>query len=81
MITYDGSNLTISLYDVTLGGSCPGASCFTYTWPNVNIPSIVGGTMAYVGLASGSNNPMSVPLLINSWSYSGLARSAPVSWQ
>jgi hypothetical protein len=31
-ITYDGSNLTLNLYDVTAGGSCPGSSCFTNTW-------------------------------------------------
>ena len=30
-VTYDGSNLTINLYDVTAGGSCPGTKCFTYT--------------------------------------------------
>jgi hypothetical protein len=82
-ITYDGSNLTISMYDVTLGGSCPGASCFTYTWTNVNIPAIVGGPWAWVGLASatGSEPILATPVYINSWSYSGLARSAPVSWQ
>src|SRR5581483_4374260 len=27
-ITYDGSDVTLSLHDVTAGGSCPGASCF-----------------------------------------------------
>jgi hypothetical protein len=80
-ITYDGSNLTINMFDVTKGGSCPGASCFTYTWTNVDIPSIVGGGTAWVGLAGGTNFSVPNPLLINSWSYSGLARSAPVSWQ
>jgi hypothetical protein len=68
-ITYDGSNLTISLYDVTLGNSCPGASCFTYTWTNVNVPSIVGGNTAWAGLAGATGNPAPAPLLINSWSY------------
>ena len=69
-ITYDGSNLTISLFDVTAGGACPGAACFTNTWTGVNIPAIVGGTTAWVGLGGGTNNSLPNPLLINSWSYS-----------
>jgi hypothetical protein len=69
-ITYDGSNLTVSLFDVTASGSCPGASCFTKTWNGVNIPAIVGGNTAWVGLAGGTNNPLPNALLINSWSYS-----------
>ena len=69
-ITYDGSKLAISLYDVTAGGSCPGANCFTHTWTNVNIPTIVGGSTAYVGLGAGTNASVSNPLLINTWNYS-----------
>jgi hypothetical protein len=72
-ITYDGSNLTISLYDVTAGGSCPGASCFTNTWTNVNIPSIVGANTAYVGLGGGTNGGLPHPLLINTWSYGAVS--------
>jgi hypothetical protein len=68
-ITYDGSNLTISLYDVTAGGSCPGASCFTNTWTNVNVPAIVGGNTAWVGLGGATNQTVPHPLLINTWSY------------
>lgn len=69
-IKYDGSNLTVTLYDVTAGGSCPGASCFTQSFTNVFVPSIVAGTTAYVGIASASgtiSNPY--PLYLNSWSY------------
>src|SRR3984957_1732085 len=56
-ITYDGSNLTLDLYDITAGGSCPGSKCFTHTWTGVNIPSIVGSmNTAYVGLNSGTNS-------------------------
>ncbi len=73
-ITYDGSNLTISLFDVTAGGSCPGAKCFTNTWAGVNIPAIVGGSTAWVGLGAdtGSAAPQipAVSLLVNTWSYS-----------
>jgi hypothetical protein len=69
-ITYDGSNLTLSLYDVTAGGSCPGTGCFTHTWSNINIPAIVGGNTAWVGLGGGTNESVPNPLLINSFSYS-----------
>ena len=70
-ISYDGSNLTTSIFDVTAGGACPGAACFTNTWPGVNIPTIVGGSTAWVGLGSGTGSGGTqippVPLLINSW--------------
>ena len=73
-ISYDGSNLTISLFDVTAGGACPGAACFTNTWTGVSIPTIVGGNTAWVGLGSGTGSGgyyiPPVPLLINTWSFS-----------
>ena len=70
-ITYDGSNLTISMFDVTAGGSCPGAKCFTNTWTGVNIPAIVGGSTAWVGLAGATGVPNTGgPLAINTFSYS-----------
>jgi Legume lectin domain/Chitobiase/beta-hexosaminidase C-terminal domain/Bacterial lectin len=68
-LAYDGSALTLSLFDVTAGGSCPGASCFTYTWPE-NIPSLVGGNTAYVGLTGGTNQASQYPLLVDSFVYS-----------
>jgi hypothetical protein len=72
-ITYDGSNVVLSLYDVTAGGSCPGASCFTHTWSNISIPSFVDGTTGYVGFTSGVGSgpaePSSSPLYINTFSY------------
>jgi hypothetical protein len=68
-VTYDGTNLTLSLYDVTAGGSCPGANCFTHTWTNVNISTIVGGNTAWVGLGGGTNAASSYPLYINSFSF------------
>jgi Chitobiase/beta-hexosaminidase C-terminal domain len=70
-LTYDGSNLTLNLFDVTAGGSCPGSSCYTHTWTGVNIPSEVGGsTTAWVGLggATGSLVPNSA-LYVKSFSY------------
>ena len=70
-ISYDGSNLTISMFDVTAGGACPGAACFTTTWTGVNVPVIVGGSTAWVGLAGSTGDPNTdSPLLINSFSYS-----------
>ena len=68
-VSYDGSNLTLALFDVTANGSCPGSSCFTHTWPNVNIPSIVSGNTAYVGLTGGSNSNNIGPLTVYSFSY------------
>ena len=70
-ITYDGSNLVFSMFDVTAGGACPVATCFTNTWTGVNIPTIVGGPTAWVGLAGSTGDPNTdSPLLINSFSYS-----------
>jgi hypothetical protein len=77
-----GTDIVLSMYDVTAGGSCPGASCFTYTWNLSNlgfsIPSIVGSTTAHVGFTNGTGETSTNPLYINSWSYTVLsAASAP----
>jgi hypothetical protein len=74
--TYTGSNLTLQMYDVTLGGSCPGASCFTYTWQQVYIPSIVGDTTSYIGLGAGTNQTSLPALTIDSWNYTALTPAA-----
>ena len=79
-VTYDGSNFTLNLYDVTAGGSCPGSSCFTHTWTNVNIPASVGGPTAWVGIgaSTGSNPILDVPLYIHSFVYTeGTPTSTP----
>jgi hypothetical protein len=75
-VTYDGSNLTLNLYDVTAGGSCPGASCFTHTWSNISIPSLVNGTTAWAGFTEGTGIPSSYPLKINSWTYTANSPTA-----
>jgi hypothetical protein len=67
-VIYNGTNLTLNMYDVTAGGACPGANCFTYTW-NVNITSWVGGNTAYVGVTGAVNATSSYPLYLNSFSY------------
>ena len=69
-VTYDGSNVILNMYDVTAGGSCPGASCFTREWSDVSIPSLVNGTTAYVGFTEGTGTvTSSFPLYVRSWSY------------
>jgi hypothetical protein len=68
-VTYSGNTLTLSMYNVTAGGSCPGASCFTNTWQGVYIPAIVGATTAYVGFTSGVGETTSIPLYVDSFSY------------
>ena len=75
-VTYTGSNVTLRLYDITAGGSCPGSNCFTQTWNNVSIPSMVDGTTAWVGLAESTNASSGYPLLINSFSYNVLSAAA-----
>jgi hypothetical protein len=78
-ITYDGSNVTLNLYDITAGGSCPGASCFSNTWTGVNISSYLGNNnTAYVGITAGSNNDNVAPLYINSFTYTQGLAPAPV---
>lgn len=68
-VIYDGSNLFVSLYDVTAGSSCPSETCFTHSWANVDIPAIAGGDMAWVGLTAGTNQAVGTPLLVNGFSY------------
>jgi hypothetical protein len=75
-VSYNGTTLTLSMYDVTAGGSCPGATCFTQSWP-VYIPSIVGGTTAYVGLTSGIGLTTTHPLYVSSFSYTVNPSSGP----
>jgi hypothetical protein len=71
-VMYDGYTMTLNMYDVTAGGSCPGASCFTQSWTGVYIPSIVGATTAWVGFTAGTSGGPQAPttdLDINSFVY------------
>jgi hypothetical protein len=68
-IAYDGSNVTLSLYDITAGGACPGAGCFTHTWNGVNIPSLVGANTAWVGITGGCNSDCPSRINVNSFTY------------
>jgi hypothetical protein len=70
--TYDGTTLTYNVFDVTAGGTCTpttSGTCFSQSWANVNIPSIVGSNTAYVGLSGGSNGASANPYEILTWSY------------
>jgi hypothetical protein len=68
-LTYDGSSLTINLSDKTAGNSCPGTKCFTHTWDNVAIPSLVDGDTAYPAITGATGLTSLAPLYINSFSY------------
>jgi hypothetical protein len=74
-ISYDGTNLNLCLYDVTLAnGSCSSGTSgtgvyFQKTWTAVNIPSMVGGNTAYIGFTGGSNSDAPTSLYINSSVY------------
>lgn len=85
-ITYTGTVLTVNLFDVTAGGSCPGASCFTYTWYQPNIPGIAGQNTivsptdnvgeGYVGLTAGTNLGTGPAMYIYDWSFTSLSAAA-----
>jgi hypothetical protein len=68
-VTYDGNNIGMSMYDVDAGGSCPGASCYTHSWP-ANIPNLVGANTAYVGFTAATGLISLFPLYLDSFSFS-----------
>jgi hypothetical protein len=68
-VKYDGNNLTIDMYDVTAGGECPGAACYSHTWSDVDIPSLVGNRTAYVGFTGATGLVSLHPLHVDSFSY------------
>jgi hypothetical protein len=72
-VTYDGNNVTATLFNVTAGGTCTpvtSGTCFTTTWSGINIPSIVGAGTAYVSITSGTaNNQSTINQLVYYFSY------------
>lgn len=71
-VVYDGSTMTLTMFDVTAGGACPGVTCFTKVWTGVYLPSIVGRNTAWVGFTagtSGAGGGAPVNLLINTFTY------------
>lgn len=80
-LTYDGSTLKMNMYDVTAGGSCPGAQCFSYSWAT-DIPALVGSSTAYVGFTGATGLTSSYPLYVNSFSFTqglGSRATAPTA--
>jgi Legume lectin domain/Chitobiase/beta-hexosaminidase C-terminal domain len=57
-ITYDGTNLTMTITDTTTNAT------FTHAWP-INIPTTVGGNTAYVGFTGGTGNSTAIQEIIN----------------
>jgi hypothetical protein len=78
-VTYQGNNVTIQLFDATAGGSCPGSTCFTKTWTNISVPTLVNGTTAFVGIAESTNEPSGLPLIINTFEYTVFSAAATPS--
>lgn len=71
-ITYLGGGsgqFTLDMYDITAGGTCApvtSGTCYHQAW-SVDIETIVGANTAYIGLSSGSNDPVSNNLLVHTW--------------
>ena len=61
-LTYDGSNLTETIKDTSTGAT------FTHTYSGVNVPSIVGGSTAFVGFTAGTGGATAVQLIQN-WTF------------
>ncbi len=64
-IVYDGTNLTLTLTDATANATA------TAVFP-VNIPSIVGGSTAYVGFTGGAGGTSAVQNILD-WSFNSTA--------
>jgi hypothetical protein len=71
-VTYDGSNLTLDLYDITASGTCTptsSASCFHNVWTSVAIPTVVGSlNTAWIGLGASTNTSVPGALLVKTFS-------------
>jgi hypothetical protein len=90
-IVYTGTNVTLTLYDVTAGGTCSpitSSTCFTYTWQGVNIPGAAYQTPpssiptpttigeAYPVFTSGTSSGTGPAQLVKNWSYTTLSPAA-----
>jgi Chitobiase/beta-hexosaminidase C-terminal domain/Legume lectin domain len=60
-ITYDGTNLTMTLTDAVVNRS------FAQSWP-INIPAIIGGNLAYAGFTGGTGG-LTASQKIESWTF------------
>ena len=57
-ISYDGTNLTMTITDPTANAT------FTYAWP-VNIPNVIGANTAFVGFTGGTGGLTAIQDIIN----------------
>src|SRR5437667_3095936 len=60
-MTYDGSNLVMTITDATTIGT------FTWGWP-INIPATVGGNTAYLGFTAADGGFTAMQQILN-WTY------------
>jgi hypothetical protein len=60
-MTYDGSNLVMTITDATTNGT------FTWSWP-INIPATVGGNTAYLGFTAADGGFTAAQQILN-WTY------------
>jgi hypothetical protein len=78
-IFYTGSTVTLNLFDVTAGGTCSpvtSGTCFSNSWPNVLIPTLVNGTTATVGFGGSANGSPPNNLVVDSFVYTVLSAAA-----
>ena len=68
---YDGTNLVMTLTDTTTSAS------FSQTWP-VNIPTIVGGNVAYVGFTAGTGGNTATQEILT-WTFTSSAGQTAAS--
>jgi hypothetical protein len=68
-MSYDGSTLDVTITDTQTGASASQSY-------SVDIPSIVGGSAAYVGFTGGTGGLTSIPAILN-WTYS--TQQSPIS--
>jgi hypothetical protein len=68
-MTYDGTNLAMTITDTTTNAS------FSTSWP-VNIPTIAGGSSAFVGFTGGTGGVAATQNILN-WTYTS-GNSSPI---
>jgi fibronectin type 3 domain-containing protein len=71
-VGYDGSNLTELITDNTTN------AVFSTTYANVNIPALVGSSLAYVGFTGGTGG-LSATQNMLTWTYSTTATAPPAA--
>ena len=76
-VTYDGTNLTLNMYDVTAGGACPGTKLLH---PHMDMSIYHRGWVAntaYVGFTAATGETSNYPLYIDSFSYTEGSTTPP----